>query len=842
MADDAGTIAAWAALAAALLALVVALAQAVQQYVATAQNMRKCEKSVWGPMPGHAGHRVWVWRQLRFRVVYDMPNIFIPAEYWETPGNARQFPTHRVTGLPVPFDRPEVTSETKRKTKRGAHLDVEKSPAPSAGAAPASADGTSTRSEACWVAFARQLSIVCPAAIRVGLMVGDVDRLPADLPVVPMQVSVRDVIALGLMAGMTLESYWGRSLEMSGPSGFVKSSDHPLLGHLLHFTAFSSSNLRSTFLRGDISRSWLRRLEGIASVANQPFDDEKRRYFEGIAMRWRDRHTWQFTIPMALPGRRRALIEGPNAAKEGGTPLVLSFIDMGGTEHWVPANKCETWEALLETLQSQKIAVLPFAIKGLDDSLVSPKSWEKLYSAMCKGDLKPTFKITQEEYVLPRPEGMVTKGKPSASNENDRAPNDTSRAGDKSKSETTDLSSIIEELLVRARNLERRSHKVESSRQKPWLAPTIESHNKEPNVACSKAAYTESLSSDSGSSEGSATDGGAAPGQSGNVPHHCYSHQHYQKPPGLYHRHRMSNGYVSESTRYVKPGPPVLSFFWASQIDVELGCWATPWAAGLFSECKKSLGMMVDLALAGLSHALRETGDGDGAGRAPPPLAGKVAYVEFPDGGVHGLDDLWRRLRAGEHTWPPHAINARGGVADPGPPGVLADFSAFGQGVKLPPLALLASVRDARRTTAGEHGRQNLARDRILELASIDLWLSRAVAAAEAAAATGYISNLLVDKAPALVEELWLCFGNAIMETRRKRWSRDGGDWSVRELAEKMDKELASARMASLRASERCIVWIAFMRAVKVMECIREGSNTVEALGTFKNESLVYLV
>ncbi|EAQ85234.1 hypothetical protein CHGG_09248 [Chaetomium globosum CBS 148.51] len=54
---DSGDIAAWAALAAALLVLVVTLTQATQQYVATTPNMRKCEKSVWGPMPGHPGRR-----------------------------------------------------------------------------------------------------------------------------------------------------------------------------------------------------------------------------------------------------------------------------------------------------------------------------------------------------------------------------------------------------------------------------------------------------------------------------------------------------------------------------------------------------------------------------------------------------------------------------------------------------------------------------------------------------------------------------------------------------------------------------------------------------------------
>lgn len=219
---DSGDIAAWAALAAALLAVVVALAQATQQYVVTAQNMRKCERSVWGPMPGYAGRRVWVWHQLRFRIVFDMPNIFLPTEYWETPGNARQFPPHRVTTLPAPFDRFSPTKGSEGDLEGGDNAVFQ------------------NHSEACWVAFGRQLSRVCPAAVRVGLMVGDVDRLPADLPVVPMQVSLRDVVALGLTTGMSLQVADEDFIEMSGPSGFIKSSDHSLLGRLLHFTAFSA--------------------------------------------------------------------------------------------------------------------------------------------------------------------------------------------------------------------------------------------------------------------------------------------------------------------------------------------------------------------------------------------------------------------------------------------------------------------------------------------------------------------------------------------------------------------------------------------------------------------------
>jgi hypothetical protein len=106
-------------------------------------------------------------------------------------------------------------------------------------------------------------------------MTGDVDRLPADLAVVPLQVGIRDIIALGLMIGMTITSADRDDLEMSGPSGFTKSSSHPLLGRLIHFSAFSTAP--RSFHKGlrsrDISRSWLHRLKGIGTIANKPYTE-----------------------------------------------------------------------------------------------------------------------------------------------------------------------------------------------------------------------------------------------------------------------------------------------------------------------------------------------------------------------------------------------------------------------------------------------------------------------------------------------------------------------------------------------------------------------------------------
>ncbi|KAL6816231.1 hypothetical protein V8C40DRAFT_277211 [Trichoderma camerunense] len=353
---DSGTIAAWAALAAALLALVVALAQAAQQYAATAQDMKKCEKSVWGPMPGYAGRRVFLWRQIRFRIVFDVPNIFIPTEYWEKPGNARQFPAHRITTLPAPFDPPSVNTDTE--------------------------SAIYNHSEACWVAFARQVSHVCPSAVRVGLMAGDADRLPADIPVVPMQVSLRDIVALGLMIGMKIQAVSVDHIEMSGPFGFIKSSSHPILGSLIHFSAFSTTPHIKGLKTGDISKSWLRRLIGIASVAKQPFDELKRRSHETTMMNWRTNST-------RIPTRFDNLYSDERWKVEEVGELQLNFIDLEGNEHTVPADKCSTWQDLAQFLENNGIAKAPYTILNLENKVVAPKSWKPPQ----KGDLNTIFKV-----------------------------------------------------------------------------------------------------------------------------------------------------------------------------------------------------------------------------------------------------------------------------------------------------------------------------------------------------------------------------------------------------------------------------------------------------------------
>lgn len=69
-----------AALAVALVALLVASAQAIQQYFISGQFIRLCDSVVYNQLPGQ-GHRVWQFRQFRFRLSIQSPKFDFCLSY-----------------------------------------------------------------------------------------------------------------------------------------------------------------------------------------------------------------------------------------------------------------------------------------------------------------------------------------------------------------------------------------------------------------------------------------------------------------------------------------------------------------------------------------------------------------------------------------------------------------------------------------------------------------------------------------------------------------------------------------------------------------------------------------
>jgi hypothetical protein len=178
IAKDSLTVAAWVAFLIALNALYVTLAQAVQQYIATAQSIRKGDKLVWCPTQVVAADRSRHGTSCDFAWSSRCPISSFP-ESWEVPGPARLFPTERIIALCHSFAKETSNGYDEEVAERGARKLV----------------GYLSRDK---------LAMFVQMRFNFGLTTSDADRWPADLPVVPMQVSLRDIAVLGLMTSMSI--------------------------------------------------------------------------------------------------------------------------------------------------------------------------------------------------------------------------------------------------------------------------------------------------------------------------------------------------------------------------------------------------------------------------------------------------------------------------------------------------------------------------------------------------------------------------------------------------------------------------------------------------------------
>ncbi|TGJ82441.1 hypothetical protein E0Z10_g6314 [Xylaria hypoxylon] len=154
---------------------------------------------------------------------------------------------------------------------------------------------TSHVGEASWVSFCRAIEIPCRQSVRIDLVEYDADRCPSDLITVPMQVSMRDVVIMALMAGMeiTSASFHNKSISMQGAAGTLTSSNHAILGPILHFTPRNvESSLPMVFgermrdVDGNINRFWMPRTWNTCSVAGSFYNFTRRRTVRRLDDRW----------------------------------------------------------------------------------------------------------------------------------------------------------------------------------------------------------------------------------------------------------------------------------------------------------------------------------------------------------------------------------------------------------------------------------------------------------------------------------------------------------------------------------------------------------------------------
>ncbi|KAL8644350.1 MAG: hypothetical protein Q9226_007808, partial [Calogaya cf. arnoldii] len=147
--------------------------------------------------------------------------------------------------------------------------------------------------EASWASFTRMVKDSTARLLRYEITEGDADRCPSDLPNVPMQVSLRDIVVLGLRTGMRLSSRYAHeygALSMVGSAGYITSSNHPFLGTILHF---APSSVRESFRwRGfrlgssRIEKLWVLRMKGCVPIAGQAYEERDRDYLSGLDGEW----------------------------------------------------------------------------------------------------------------------------------------------------------------------------------------------------------------------------------------------------------------------------------------------------------------------------------------------------------------------------------------------------------------------------------------------------------------------------------------------------------------------------------------------------------------------------
>ncbi|KAF5552700.1 hypothetical protein FMEXI_2851 [Fusarium mexicanum] len=370
---DASAISAVAALIVALFALLVAAAQALQQYLITGQLIRLCDSVVFGPLPGQ-GYRVWQFSQFRFRVLYSIPQINLEADLW--PKESPHIKSYAIGSDMLPDLQPDswndysassssveivsdyrvhvhrrgtagtrsqMSSEAwsssdrsrftywgslrlwlRRKFNRKgsgisrASSDSWSPPTPPDYSywnllrvwlrhkfarvrplpkkeRPASISNDASVGEASWVSFCKAINSSCGGSVRYRSVTYDADRCPSDLVTAPMQVSMRDIAVMGLTAGMKITdcSFREKSISMQGAIGTITSSNHPILGPILHFTPRAITSPIPRLLapwsdddRGVVNPHWLSRTWDVCTVAKVYFGSLKRRTTRRLDDRW----------------------------------------------------------------------------------------------------------------------------------------------------------------------------------------------------------------------------------------------------------------------------------------------------------------------------------------------------------------------------------------------------------------------------------------------------------------------------------------------------------------------------------------------------------------------------
>ncbi|KAL8786097.1 MAG: hypothetical protein Q9213_002960 [Squamulea squamosa] len=209
-------------------------------------------------MPGQ-GRRIWQFSQFRFRVVYSIPQVrLLPGLWLDISAHVRPLPPDAAT---LPNLRVQKFSSTL----------------------------AALAGEASWVSFVRAVQHTAGRSLRYVMVEGDADRCPSDLPVVPMQLSMRDVVVTAISAGMECTDiiFQSQSISMQGDAGTITSSRHPVLGALIHYAPNQALECHGIQIAGGtIQGNWVARMLDVVTVAGHRYDLVDRKHYEEDEGSW----------------------------------------------------------------------------------------------------------------------------------------------------------------------------------------------------------------------------------------------------------------------------------------------------------------------------------------------------------------------------------------------------------------------------------------------------------------------------------------------------------------------------------------------------------------------------
>ncbi|CAO1606182.1 hypothetical protein XANCAGTX0491_009683 [Xanthoria calcicola] len=910
---DSSTAAAIAAVAIAVLAFVVALAQVLQQYFVTGSLLRLCDSTVYGSLPGR-GRRIWQTNQFRFRVVYTLPQLRLERGFWEVdyddevelheypvlsewPGWKRP-PPGLITAVYASVNtntrralRPMgwILRTTIRKSRRLFHRFMQTSVAqktlkrsskslnrrdytefyaflssyrqsvhskfaklwtPRVVGIPKSQidlfQPTGRRSgEASWASFTRAVQYSSWESLRFEVAESDADHCPSDLPNVPMHVSLREIVVLGLMMGMKISSsridIEVGQFSMVGSVGYITCSKHPILGSILHFTP---SNMDATFGFGGsqrIMRLWVLRLQGYVPIAGEAYQGREIRYLRD----WDGPLTLARTADKYDKGYAYSKQPKPRHAS------VSSIVNLQASSHSThsrnskktgshkvdPSQEAGRDPTLRQAsiLYQQELARKIEAGDEKPDDRASMKSFppiadeargqssgsQRIRYDSDPDDRSPTRR-SQSPYVIADDDRDTTYNSDADSSKLRRHESRLMHLGDErsrarhspshASMERMDL--IRNETAKRSRSIIAQPH--EQSIKNDWSQSL-------PNIVPQK---TTTFPPGPTQNRRASMEDYGEPEKPGNA--HQTSDHGRKAPPGnpqgppspLLKRELQSQearqGSESRETLHESTPrptfndyPPAIPWRYLSQMDIIPGYWATPWLwydpELYIISCRGTISVVLEALLGYLNTR-------------------NLQFVSEE----HELEDFLKWASLGQSTWPIYATNARGGVVVESHYAKV-EFSGFASS-----MAAVKLLYDYRwQTTDYTLPGSALEEYKTAELMMLDSWLS--ICGRQPEIFSGRSS--LLHKMPNILESLEYRFWEPFSELDQT--ASEGGLQHIQQEVRTLEEFLARKRLSE---AEQFFTLVAMLRTVKIAVCISAGPSTSRVDSILKSDSRVWLV